>query len=76
MYYVNVYKLDRLYGGPEEGGWWYTYGDCIEYHTADTQHQAAVILNQLRMKAENTDHRIKIEEKEGTYFPKERPRYE
>ena len=68
MYYVNVYKLDRLYGGPD--------GDCIEYHTADTQHQAAVILNQLKMKAENTDHRIKIEEEEGTYFPKERPRYE
>ena len=24
--YVNVYLEDRAYGGPEEGGWWYTYG--------------------------------------------------
>ena len=24
--YVNVYMVDRAYGGPEEGGWWYDYG--------------------------------------------------
>jgi hypothetical protein len=24
--YVNVYELDSLYGGPEEGGWWYDEG--------------------------------------------------
>lgn len=22
--YVNVYEITREYGGPEEGGWWYT----------------------------------------------------
>ena len=21
--YVNLYRMDRRYGGPEEGGWWY-----------------------------------------------------
>ncbi len=26
-YVVAVYTLDRAYGGPEEGGWWYTIGD-------------------------------------------------
>jgi len=25
-YYINTYKLDRAYGGPEEGGWWYDFG--------------------------------------------------
>jgi hypothetical protein len=24
--YVNCYLVDRLYGGPEEGGWWYDSG--------------------------------------------------
>ena len=24
--YLNVYIVDRAYGGPEEGGWWYDYG--------------------------------------------------
>lgn len=21
--HINVYRMDRAYGGPEEGGWWY-----------------------------------------------------
>lgn len=25
-WYVNCYIIDRAYGGPEEGGWWYDYG--------------------------------------------------
>lgn len=29
-WYVNVYKIDRAYGGPEEGGWWYDIGDLIQ----------------------------------------------
>lgn len=24
---VSIYNIDRAYGGPEEGGWWYTYGE-------------------------------------------------
>jgi len=27
---VAVYLVDRAYGGPEEGGWWYDYGIPIE----------------------------------------------
>src|ERR1035437_1719517 len=23
IYYVNVYEIDRQFGGNEEGGWWY-----------------------------------------------------
>jgi hypothetical protein len=25
-YTVAVFEVDRAYGGPEEGGWWFTYG--------------------------------------------------
>lgn len=25
-YSVSLYLIDRAYGGPEEGGWWFTYG--------------------------------------------------
>ena len=25
--FVNVYRIDRAYGGPEEGGWYFTYGE-------------------------------------------------
>ena len=29
MRYVNVYEVNRHYGGPEEGGWWYDSGEPI-----------------------------------------------
>jgi hypothetical protein len=28
--FVAVYAIDRCYGGPEEGGWWYDTGDLVE----------------------------------------------
>ncbi len=27
MWYVNVYEIDRAYGGPEDGDWWYDTGE-------------------------------------------------
>jgi len=29
-YCVAIYEIDRAYGGPEEGGWWYTTGELQE----------------------------------------------
>lgn len=29
-YSVAVYELDQAYGGPEEGGWWFTTGERVE----------------------------------------------
>jgi hypothetical protein len=28
--YFAVYRVDRAYGGPEEGGWWFDYGEVEE----------------------------------------------
>ena len=30
MKYLNIYELAQAYGGPEEGGWWYTCGEPVE----------------------------------------------
>lgn len=27
--FINVYGTSRVYGGPEEGGWWYTAGEPV-----------------------------------------------
>lgn len=27
--WVNAYMVDREYGGPEEGGWWYDWYKCM-----------------------------------------------
>jgi hypothetical protein len=29
LHVVAVYAEDRAYGGPEEGGWWYTTGELV-----------------------------------------------
>ena len=27
--YLNIYEVGKAYGGPEEGGWWYSTGEFI-----------------------------------------------
>ena len=35
FYTVAIYLIDRAYGGPEEGGWYYDYGmPCLEPEAA------------------------------------------
>jgi hypothetical protein len=29
FYCVSIYKIDRAYGGPEEGGWYYNTGEPV-----------------------------------------------
>jgi hypothetical protein len=39
--YISVYSVDRCYGGPEEGGWWYNrqvYENVSEPITVTTQY--------------------------------------
>ncbi len=42
---LAVYTVDRQYGGPEEGGWWYTIEELARVHggyaTEDAAYQAA-----------------------------------
>jgi len=36
-YTVAIYLVDRAYGGPEEGGWWYDYGFPAEEYCQYTK---------------------------------------
>lgn len=29
LLYLNVYEVGRIYGGPEEGGWWYNHHEPV-----------------------------------------------
>jgi hypothetical protein len=35
--FVNVYELDRVYGGPEEGGWWVTTETVVASRQVHTE---------------------------------------
>ncbi|MAG73876.1 hypothetical protein CL620_06170 [archaeon] len=89
MYYVNVYELDRVYGGPEEGGWWYTSGEAMDSAKCFTEWGANIKRGMLRKKWKDTSdvsmysvmysggvYDICIEDEEAHDFPKERPVYE
>lgn len=39
-YGVAVYEIDRAYGGPEEGGWYYDTGYLVHFEVVGT-HEAA-----------------------------------
>ena len=46
--YVNCYMIDQAYGGPEEGGWWYTVGRPVESRLAENDVEAGDILAERR----------------------------
>jgi hypothetical protein len=87
MVYVNVYAVERCYGGPEEGGWWYDWYDCIETYPCRNKN-ADTVQEQLEIGYDHikegdissvlggTDLRVWIEEKPAESQTKERPYYE
>lgn len=40
MPFVNVYLQNKAYGGPEEGGWYYIYGETERCIPVTTHRQA------------------------------------
>lgn len=63
-YVVAIYELDRAYGGPEEGGWWYDTGELVRIHSIENSKDAAYtkcrrINNLLDYKRRNQDRRTR-----------------
>jgi len=63
-YVVAVYEIDRAYGGPEEGGWWYNTGELVRVLRAfkSSQEQQAMefcsrVNRSLHFKAEHNNVR-------------------
>ena len=55
-FYVNMYSCGRAYGGPEEGGWYYDYGE-FKHHiiTVDSLLKARAIAERIREAIKNGD---------------------
>lgn len=87
QHYVNVYRLEQGYGGPEEGGWWYEAGTPIASIPFATLREAEVERDKLKLRFPETKSRystapreddfgIYIENDFGAPFPEHTPRYE
>lgn len=90
-WHVSVYEIDRAYGGPEEGGWWYDCGECILTVPVRelTDEEIDGLIATLKKAYPNEsrygvgsviydggEYRIGAERDRGADYPAERPRYE
>lgn len=84
--YVSAYEVERHYGGPEEGGWWFDSGTLVDVVKCFNRDQAEHVWDLLKDIYPNTgkrysvlggeDYSVSIEEKLIPFFPSQRPRYE
>ena len=84
--YVNVYRVERCYGGPEEGGWWYDAGEPIESRLVGPNEDLDSMVAVMRARHPRTDKRfsvnggedydVVVEEHFATPYPSVRPHYE
>ena len=90
--YVNVYRISQCYGGPEEGGWYYSAWDCV----ASIEIDRLTLREKLEVKAllekqyppkcqltyeeywgtDADDYEVLIENRKAERATKEIPRYE
>src|SRR5262245_7305236 len=47
-WWAVVYEVDRGYGGPEEGGWWYDCGELVVSVPCRSSEEAETVADQLR----------------------------
>lgn len=91
VHFVNEYEINRTYGGPEEGGWWYETGRFIKEHARHTSSQHATQtrdaltdeIETRRIDRYPPNHvacdgwpEIRIETHPGRDFPETAPHYE
>ena len=87
MYYVNVYRVDQAFGGPEEGGWYYETGELVmheTYHQSEVAESRAMVLrltykdgkNRYSVMPKDDDFIVRVEDHIGEDYPKVRPHYE
>lgn len=83
IYYVNVYTSGRAYGGPEEGGWWYTYGIPYASVPFDTFAEAKTYQESVEDKYPNKPrnydeefYTVLVENHFAAYWPEVKPHYE
>jgi len=81
-----VYSVDRICGGPEEGGWWYDSGNPIRSYPVPNMKIAKILREKLSLRFPTTrkrysvlggeDYEVWIEEHRAEPWPQYTPRYE
>lgn len=78
---ITLFNLDRAYGGPEEGGWYYTCGSVDDIFYRSTIDEAMTLAQELEAKTadEYVDSGLKVYAEIGFQpkqdWPEQRPTY-
>ena len=87
-WYVNVYEVRRLFGGPEEGGWYYNAGVPLASILVDSEEEARsflpVVLRTYEDRAWGDVYSVRggvaievhVERQFAEPWPRQPPRYE
>ena len=61
-YVLAFYEIDRAYGGPEEGGWWYDTGQLVRiWRTCKTEDKAFAVARRANRLLEHLQrHRLDL----------------
>lgn len=83
--FVNVYRVERCYGGPEEGGWWYDTGEpvgsvvvqgSVETHVVRTRLEREYPFTRARYSVlGGEDYSVRVEDHPAVAWPAQRPHY-
>ena len=77
QYITAFYQLDRVYGGPQEGGWYFDTGTRIKYGKAfQSEPQADKYARRVNSKLSGCIEMLVYPDTAPKYFPKERPHYD
>jgi len=75
---VQMYETGQAYGGPEEGGWWYDYGEPMDHWFRTTLAEATTLRQELRERFDpqsNAFHFSIRFDQDLTGWPERRPTY-
>lgn len=74
-FYVNVYEVSREYGGPEEGGWWYTVRYPVESKSGVKTRDVEPLVLKLQDEY-GKGYSVRIETERARKHPAHRPFYQ
>lgn len=81
--YANTYRTERVYGGPEEGGWFYESGEPISSTRFDSEadaarHARSIEQRPARLFSNRAESgvRVRLQSAPACAYPANPPRYD